>query len=260
MTTLETRALIAAPLVSPRGVLGVIEAVNPQSRAAFDDDDLTLLDVVAQALAAAMDGQAQSVKAAKVAAANAAWRCEGDSWTLTFRDKNARIRDMKGIRYLAQLLRCADREIHVLELVAITDGPDAVARVGGEAVVAADFSVERLDRDARDAYRKRLLELRAELQEAESFNDPGRAERAQHEIEFLQRELSAAAGFGGRLRTSGGAAERARSAVTKCIKDAIRKIEPLHPALARHLSACTRTGLFCIYLVDPAHPIHWDLG
>src|SRR5690242_21238698 len=52
--------------------------------------------------------------------------------------------------------------------------------------------------------------LRDELEEAERFHDPGRASRAQSEIEFLTAELSRAVGLGGRVRRAAGAAERAR--------------------------------------------------
>jgi hypothetical protein len=42
-----------------------------------------------------------------------------------------------------------------------------------------------LDAAAKAAHQARLPELRAELEEAEGFNDPARATRARHELDFL---------------------------------------------------------------------------
>lgn len=59
---------------------------------------------------------------------------------------------------------------------------------------------EMLDAEARAAYRSRLAELRAERDEAERFNDPGRVANAEREIEVLTRELARAVGLGGGAR------------------------------------------------------------
>ena len=57
---------------------------------------------------------------------------------------------------------------------------------------------------------------------------------------------------------SGASAEAARSAVTKRIKDAIRKISVHHPSLGHHLSTCIRTGYQCRYIIDPERPVTWS--
>jgi len=53
--------------------------------------------------------------------------------------------------------------------------------------------------------------------------------------------------------------ERHRSAVTKRIRDALRRIERNHPALGRHLSARVKTGYECTYVSDPDQPVVWKL-
>lgn len=53
--------------------------------------------------------------------------------------------------------------------------------------------------------------------------------------------------------------ERARSAVTKRIRDAIQKIAKNHPQLGRHLLTRVKTGYECRYLPDPDQPIDWQL-
>jgi hypothetical protein len=70
-------------------------------------------------------------------------------------------------------------------------------------------------------------------------------------------ELTAALGLGGRARTTGGSAERARSAVTQRVRATIRRIDGVHPRLGRHLRAAVRTGTFCSY--TPEEPVRWQL-
>ena len=163
---------------------------------------------------------------------------EGESWALSFAGQAFRLKDSLGLRYLAQLVAEPDREVHVLEL--------ARGRDGIEESDAGDAG-ELLDREARDSYKQRLEELREELAEAESFGDGARAARARQEIEFLGAELGRAVGLGGRSRRAGAAAERARSAVQRRIKNALDRIAEHSPALAAHLGKALRTGNFCVY-------------
>ena len=51
--------------------------------------------------------------------------------------------------------------------------------------------------------------------------------------------------------------ERARLMVTKRIKDVIARIRLAHPALARHLATCIRTGHTCTYVADDEHSSEW---
>ena len=53
-TGLTTRSLLAAPLVANEVRLGVIEAVNPLGREAFSENDLALLEALANSVALAI--------------------------------------------------------------------------------------------------------------------------------------------------------------------------------------------------------------
>ena len=110
---------------------------------------------------------------------------------------------------------------------------------------------------ARAAYKARLVELEGELNEADADGDMERSRRAQAERDALIEQLSGAYGLSGRPRRSGDPAERARTAVTARIRDAIRRIGDLHPQLGRHLSRSVQTGTFCRY--DPDPPVTWEL-
>jgi tetratricopeptide (TPR) repeat protein len=163
----------------------------------------------------------------------------GDSWLLSYENVEFHLKDVRGVRLLATMVNEPGREFHVLDL---TGGPKQES-----GVVDRGDGGEMIDQEARRQYRARVLALREELEEAESWNDPGRAERAREELDVIERELSNAVGLGGRERRSGSAAERARVNVQRRIRDAIRRIESYHPGLAKHLDRSVRTGAYCAY-------------
>lgn len=135
----------------------------------------------------------------------------------------------------------------MLELtqVAVPDGSDIAVVLDG----AVADSV--LDARAKRAYREHIESLRDELQEARSFNDLGRIEKLEHELELVARELSNAVGHSGRDRKLGSAAERARVRVTNAIRDAIKKIAQDDRSAGWLLQATIKTGNYCSYQARP---------
>jgi hypothetical protein len=112
------------------------------------------------------------------------FRLEGEYWTIVYQGALCRLRDAKGLRYLAHLLCRPGERVYCDALVSI-------------------------------------------------------------------------AGIGRGDTTS--SAERARLAVTKRIKAAVKKIEHHHTALGLHLIASIKTGYQCAYLPDPHDPISWSV-
>ena len=176
------------------------------------------------------------------------FRREADDWLLTYRGNTVRVRDSKGLGYLARLIAGAGRELHVADLAGAV-GPDAV-------MLGADTGPQ-LDARAVREYRARLQELESDRDEARDWGDLERAARAEEEIDFVTRELSAAYGLGGRPRRTQDPVERVRKAVTNRIRQAIGKVEGVHPELGRHLANSVRTGTFCAYF--PESPVDWRL-
>jgi tetratricopeptide (TPR) repeat protein len=178
----------------------------------------------------------------------AVFRREGDYWSVVFEGRTARLRDSKGLQYLARLLAEPGREFHAVDLVAAgrttPDGGDAGAL---------------LDRRAKEAYRRRLAEIEEDVEEARATGDLPRAAQAEAEREFLARELARAVGLGGRDRRAGSASERARSAVTRAIRQGLARIREHHAALGEHLDRTIRTGTYCAYLPDSRVPVGWKL-
>jgi len=126
------------------------------------------------------------------------FRREGEYWTVRYEGSVARLKDAKGLRYLAQLLGHPGREFHVIDLEGVGSpaarpAPPGVrgGAVPGELRVRRDLgdAGELLDAGAKAAYKARLDQLAAEPAEAERFNDPGRAAAAAAERDFLVGEL-----------------------------------------------------------------------
>ena len=73
----------------------------------------------------------------------------------------------------------------------------------------------------------------------------------------LIHELAAATGLGGRARRLGDPAERARKTVSARVRDALSKIDQVHPQLARHLRDTVHMGTHCEYAPRPR--VAWTL-
>ena len=191
--------------------------------------------------------------------AAAAWFVqEGEDWTVAFAGVQVRLRDAKGIQYIARLLREPGREVHVADLAGVNvsmEGAWVSVEPSTGLVDGWGDAGEVLDDQAREAYRSRLNELRSDRDDAAERGDAAAVERAETEIDFLSRELGAAFGLGGRARRSSDNAERVRKAVTNRIRDSLAKIQRVHPTLGRHLANSVRTGTFCCY--DPESPVTW---
>ena len=200
------------------------------------------------------------------------FRLHGEYWSVGDSTAVLRLKDTKGLRYMALLLHHPRREFHATELV-VLDGaqppvtdPGAFEPQHGESFT--DVSVrtlagaggERLlDAQAKAAYKRRLEDLRESLDEATRFNDLERAARSRAEMEFLTRELARAVGLRGRDRQASAPAERARLNVTRAIKAVVKRISRQHPSLGRYLDTTIKTGTFCSYTPDPRIHIRWQL-
>jgi tetratricopeptide (TPR) repeat protein len=176
---------------------------------------------------------------------------EGDVWSISFADRTIRVRDAKGFRYLSLLLADPGREFHALDLVA------RAGNFQSGLVQAESFTAEPLDHQAKEAYRRRLVEIDEDLAEARALNDIERASQGEAERDFLLRELASAVGLGGRARRTGSPAERARVSVTRALRQAMAKVGSHHPELGQHLNHAVRTGTFCAYCPDLLAPIAW---
>ena len=190
------------------------EALRAQceGRAAGGDRADAVADVVSRAEIPHAIPDAPSATAAL-------FRHEGDFWTLGYRGAVCRVKDAKGLHYIAYLLRHPGREFHVLDLVTTVEG-------GREA-----------DGGRRKAHQRD--------ETGDTRTVPG---------EQGQPVLDAAPKGAYRQRLS----ERARSTVTKVVKAALNRISDHHAGLGRHLTVSIKTGTFCSYAPDEP-PAPWAL-
>lgn len=205
---------------------------------------------------------------------------EGDYWTISHGGRVFRLKDAKGMGYIARLLGNPGAEVHALDLMsggafaapAEDAADDRNFRLAhdeededqsGEPddlhLVAADDAGEILDPQAKASYQRRLNELRQKLDDAKEFGNAERAAEIHEEIDALAQELRRAIGIGGRHRRFGSASERARLNVTRAIKTAIERIDENDSELGALLSKTIRTGIFCSYTPDPSQPFSWEL-
>jgi len=184
---------------------------------------------------------------------------QNDYWIIRYHGLAALLESTRGLHYLAILLRDPGREFHVRQLLArpiAVSTPGAVA-ANGRVTGGLYGGVPVLDARAKAEYRRRVNDLRKDLDQAERFNDLQRTTEVQNELQAIADYLASAVGLGGRDRKTSSNAERARSAVTKCIKKATRKIGEEIPSLGYHLAARIKTGYFCSYNPRPDRPVAW---
>jgi hypothetical protein len=115
-----------------------------------------------------------------------------------------------------------------------------------------------LDGQAKAAYKARLDDLAVQIDDADAAGRAETAEKLRSERDALIRELAAAAGLGGRDRRLGDETERARKTVSARVRDALTKIDRVHPQLAAHLRSALRMGTVCSY--TPAEPTTWEVS
>ena len=190
-----------------------------------------------------------------------AFRREGDFWTIIFEGEVQRLRNKRGFELLAFLIRQPWNDIHVVDILEAVDGI-AVDVQSGRHIGAGQFRAHGnagpiSDARARQDYRRRLGDLRAEFIEAEGFNDLGRMGSLRAEMERVSAELRRAYGRGGCVRVAGSPIERARINVRNNISNALKLLKRSHVALWRHLNAAVHTGTFCSY--RPERPVSWIL-
>ena len=186
---------------------------------------------------------------------------EGDFWTIRFQGSVVRQKHSVGLAYIAHLLRHPGHEFTVWDLNEFRSGRPRDARDSrpggnrgtelGRVALGLGDAGEVLDSQARAGYRRRLAELREDLEEARAHDDLGRIDRAETEIGFIESELTRATGLGSRSRRAVSDAERARLRITKAIRYATDRAAAHHPALADHLRVSIRTGRLCSYSPSP---------
>ena len=168
---------------------------------------------------------------------------KGEMWELIYQNKKVILKGAKGYHDIVSLLSAPEKEIHCAELMGTT--------------LPNEQSTPLLDKKAKTQYQNRIRELQSEIAEAEAMNNSALVSSLREEYDSLLDHLSRSLGLAGKPREVGSSVEKARSAVTWRIRTAIKKINEVHPAFAKHLSNSIQTGTFCSYRPEVA--IDWIL-
>ncbi|MGC4849990.1 ATP-binding protein [Micromonospora sp. DT15] len=252
-----TSTALRAAAVQEATALGMTQVLHrlaaPTVRDIHHPDQAVSLGQVAGWGQAVGSGQVVAPgRAAPVAAAFKGYefRRDGRVWQLAYDSVVAHLPDAKGLHDLHLLLSRPGSDVPAVELLDPAAGPELVAarRMGADPV---------LDDEAKARYRRHLARLDEEIDRAAARDDDRKVSKLDAERGALLDELRAAAGLAGRSRRLGDEAERARKTVTARIRDALRKLDDRHPALASHLRETVSTGTTCRY--QPPNPLPWQL-
>ena len=170
------------------------------------------------------------------------FRLTGDVRLVSFQEKPAQLPESKGLHDIAVLIGASGADVHVLTLVGSELPP-----LGADPV---------LDDQAKIAFRARLDAIAERIDDAEAVGRSDRVEALRSERAALIRELATAAGLGGRDRRLGDETERARKTVSARVRDALAKLDRVHPELAAHLRDALQMGTVCCY--RPVTPTSWQ--
>jgi TolB-like protein len=165
---------------------------------------------------------------------------EHEIWKISYESKVVLMTEVKGFYDLVKLLEQPDQQIHCTELM------------GGGIVTHSEFV---FDAKAKSSYQKKILALQEEIRWSETNNDLHRTAALHQEYDDIVNHLTSSLGLKGKVRKVNDPLDKTRSAVTWRIRNAIQKIEKVHPMLAKHLSTAIKTGIFNSY--SPERPVKW---
>jgi hypothetical protein len=242
---LEARAVAAiharvdAPL--PAGAAELLRALGVGLEASSFDDRA----------APARIAQSNGPASATLERTGAGW------WTIRLGTSSFMLKDSKGLHCLAELIAHPGVECHVLDLVERTDPADLRRAEGRRHLGDAGPSI---DAQARATYRRRIEELRSQVEDAQLLGDDVKADLLQQELDAIVPELARSFGLHGRARCAASGAERARINVTRTLRAAIARICQADHIAGGALDRDIRTGLFCSYQPSPTDPLKWSIA
>lgn len=164
----------------------------------------------------------------------------GRRWQISWGGRSAAVEHCVGMFHLLVLLGNPGAEIPAADLVA---GVAGLARTATGAVSGQPM----VDQVAVQQYRDRVSSLRAEIEQLQHGDEPGRAASVRSEHDWLIAELATITGLGGRARRFPDGDERARIAAGKAIRRALSRIADTDEVVGEHLRASVYTGNRCSY-------------
>jgi hypothetical protein len=191
-------------------------------------------------------GSPQAVMADPQTQSDYVFRKQDNVWTICFERKTVFVPHLKGLGYIAELLRRPGLGIEAAKLAGAWEEP---------ATFAPQPGLQMADEPTLKEVHAELDRKKAELA-ALAKNDWVRRGSLNEEIAKLEEYLSEVEDHRGQARKVVGTAQRSRTAVTNAINRAIDQLSAPHPALGRHLKESIKTGIAVIYA--PAEVLDWQ--
>ena len=249
------QAVVQARQIGNRPVLAIAKGSLALARLARGDRDRDAAIAMATEAANALDAMGLDRRARELRqelesvgsqheAAFGVVRLRDGAYEFLAGGEEALVAEGVGVRYLVQLLSAPGQTISATDL--------AGAPVGGRAQPLSDAT-------ALAAYRRRLAELRTEIDEAEADAD---LERAAALAAGTRRADRAPRGSGRAVGQQPAVLrwrERARTAVQKSIRRALDRIAVSAPRLGAGLATSIRTGSVCSFEPGDGVPADWHV-
>lgn len=242
---------VAAPPVEARSLalLADVHAAAGESRAAAVARDRA--EALAEPIGLVLDAPwrehaSRAAGSSRAASRTVAFIELAERWQIRDGTTDFEVPSSRGFTQLARLVAAPGTEVNAVELAGHHDA--------GAAPVEAGLG-PLLDARAKREYRHRIMELNADIDDADHANDPERAARARIELDAVMDELRRATGLGDRDRPQRSGAEKARVNVTRSLRRAIAAIERHDTELGAHLQLAVQTGTVCSYRPDPSSSI-----
>lgn len=193
----------------------------------------------------------------------------GDYWNVTFNGETSTIKNTKGLRYIAWLIRNQGKEIDIRELyyainpleIEITDPTHSgmtshQLEKEGLAPDNLGYKEELIDQKTKQDIEKRIRAIENEASIAEETGNSARLSKLEDEKSKIAQYLSASLGIGGRPREFSNEQKKILDSVKKCIRGDIYKIGTHLPALAEHLKSI---NLASNLSYNPNPTVDWEV-
>jgi hypothetical protein len=195
----------------------------------------------------------------------------GDCWLLIFQGKKLPpIQDLVGMRCLKVLLTHPGQSFQPEHLYQLVNGNKISQRQAADIdyINSREFNSRKnsgkynvddiITPEAISSIKKRLKELKQEIEEAEQYGDKDRYEKANEEYTEVRKYFDKAIGLHGKSRKFSKKHDSIRTTLQKGIKSAIKRIEQHNRILSQYLESYIRSGDLFTYNPAATNPIYWS--
>jgi hypothetical protein len=201
----------------------------------------------------------------------------GDYWEIGYKGKDTKLRNLERLRYIIHLLDNPDKEIYSHDLVQLVKGErpevnNEIAKMGKERLEneeglnLEDIYIKDLSAEEKDGLEDTIFKMWANYKQSigvttekgheKKWKSAKRHLLNEYGITIYENEKGLKFYYRPRLSPD---KEKSRVNVSQNISNAIRDIEDKLPLLGKHLQKQINKGAKCIYHVDAADPIKWDI-